>query len=121
MTGEILVVDDDPSILFTVKTLLDSPDMKVYTTDSGMDCLDRLAWGFKGLILMDIMMPELNGWDTIMSIIQAGLDRDNKICVFSAMDEGSLKQNPLNTHVAGYLQKPFDAETLFRTIEKHLV
>ena len=70
MDKEVMVVDDDPSIRDTVEIVLNTKGYSVCIAEGGRECLDKLRNGFRGLILMDVMMPKLDGWDTI-SMIEA--------------------------------------------------
>ena len=73
MARNILVVDDDASVLYTVRKVLESAGLSVDTASSGDDCIQKLKEGFKGLILMDIVMPNKDGWDTIREIVDKDL------------------------------------------------
>ena len=61
----IMVVDDDEDILFTVRSIFKRYPVHVETAKSGVECLEILSKGFRGVVLMDIMMPGMDGWDTI--------------------------------------------------------
>ncbi len=73
MDKQIMIVDDDPSIRATVEIVLNTKGYSICVVESGKRCLDKLREGFSGLILMDVMMPEMNGWDTIKSIEDEGV------------------------------------------------
>ncbi len=79
MDKKIMIVDDEPDILDSLKLVFEREDYDVITVDSGKKCLKELEKGFKGVILMDIMMPNLDGWDTIKEIVSQGLIRNVEI------------------------------------------
>ena len=62
MDKRIMVVDDDPDILIAIRKIFEREGYEVFTVDSGMDCISEIERGFKGVILMDIMMPEMDGY-----------------------------------------------------------
>ena len=81
MLQEVMVVDDEEALLYSVKRILELSGLKVETVKSGRECIERLKKGFKGLILMDILMPDMDGWDTIQEIINEGFAEGNIICI----------------------------------------
>ena len=84
MEKRIMVVDDDPDILIAIRKIFEREGYEVFTVDSGMDCLKELERGFKGIILMDIMMPFMDGWDTIEEITKRGYTKNVVISILTA-------------------------------------
>ena len=84
MEKRIMVVDDDPDILITIRKIFEREGYEVFTVDSGMDCIKELERGFKGIVLIDIMMPFMDGWDTIEEITKRGYAKNAKALVVSA-------------------------------------
>jgi CheY-like chemotaxis protein len=66
------VVDDNHTILETVKAMVEFVGHEALTADGGEACLEQLRGGFRGVILMDYVMPELNGFETIKAIVNEG-------------------------------------------------
>jgi len=58
-------VDDDPDILLSIRKIFKEQGYEVFTVNSGLDCIKELEHGFKGVILMDTIMPFMDGWYTI--------------------------------------------------------
>ena len=83
MDKKIMIVDDDPDILISIRKIFEREGYEVFTVDSGMDCIKELERGFKGIVLMDIMMPFMDGWDTIQEITNRGLSKNIRSEVFS--------------------------------------
>ena len=60
----VMIVDDDPDILKSLKQLLEAEGYKVYTYEDGYECLKGLKDGLKPtLIILDVMMPIMSGWE----------------------------------------------------------
>lgn len=116
----IMVVDDDPSILFTVETILEYANVRVVKAENGFLCLDHLEAGFRGVILMDIMMPEMDGWDTIREILARGLMEGNVISMITAKDVPDKKMEGLEEYVIDYIMKPFEPERLTSAVDQYL-
>ncbi len=113
----IMVVDDDSAILETVKMILASAGLDARTCGSGQECLQALRQGFRGLILMDIMMPRLDGWDTVAAMREEGLWEGNIVCMMTAVQDPGPKLEQLKECVLDYVRKPFSPEELLFAVE----
>ena len=118
MKKKLMVVDDDPDILITIRKIFENAGYEVLTVDSGSDCIDELKRGFKGVILMDIMMPFMDGWDTIREIIKRGFADDVAISIITAKGTPDHeKMKGLEAHVHDYIAKPFDIRDLIANVK----
>ncbi len=120
MDKQVMVVDDDPSVRATIEIVLNTKGYSICVVESGAKCLDKLREGFRGLILMDIMMPEMDGWDTISAIENEGLHGGNVICMLTAMHDPGPKLERLTEYVIDYVRKPFTSEDLLETVSEYL-
>ncbi len=115
--AEILVVDDNPMNLNVIKGLLKPTRMFVATASSGEECLEKLRYRTYDLVLLDHMMPGMDGIETIERIRRT----DKELPVYaltanSTVGEEFYKSKGFN----GYLGKPVDSSLLERTIMRHL-
>ena len=76
MDKKVMIVDDEPDLLASFKIVLEKNNYDVVTVTNGIDCLNELKKGFKGVILMDLMMPKMDGWETINQIVKKGYIKD---------------------------------------------
>lgn len=120
MDKQVMVVDDDPSIRATVEIVLNTKGHSICVVESGEKCLDKLREGFRGLILMDIMMPEMDGWDTISAIENEGLHGGNVICMLTAVHDPGPELEKLTEYVMDYVRKPFTPEELLEAVDEHI-
>ena len=67
---------------------------------------------------MDIMMPEMDGWDTIAAIVDEGLYEGNVICMLTAVHDPGPKMEALKERVLDYVRKPFTREELLAAVEE---
>lgn len=118
--NSVMIVDDEPSILIAVRVLLEPEGFEVLTVDSGAKCIEELKKGFRGVILMDIMMPRMDGWDTIKSLVDEGLIEGNIIVMLTAKDTPGEKMEGLQEYVIDYINKPFDPDELVSYIREYL-
>ena len=117
MPRNAMIVDDDPYIRIAIKELLEPEDITVYEADGAKQCLENMSQGFKGVILMDIMMPEMDGWDTIRAIVDQGYMPDNMIFMLTARETPDEKMLGLQEYIIDYITKPFEPEALMATVE----
>jgi signal transduction histidine kinase/CheY-like chemotaxis protein/HAMP domain-containing protein len=66
--GEVLIVDDDPDILYTLNEMVQATGCKTHLAKSGLECLKILEHLRPDLIMLDIMMPEMDGFQTLKNI-----------------------------------------------------
>lgn len=113
MEKKVMIVDDDPDILVSLRTIFEHQKFNVLAVDSGRDCIKELENGFKGIVLMDLIMPFMDGWDTIREIITRGLDKDVMIFIITAIGSpDSEKMKGLESYIYDYIPKPFDLRKL---------
>ena len=112
-----MVVDDDPDILVSLRTIFEHNGFEVLAVDSGKDCIKELEKGFKGIVFMDLIMPFMDGWDTIKEIINKGLDNDVLIFIITAIGSpDSEKMKGLETYIYDYIPKPFDLRKILTEV-----
>ncbi len=122
MNKKIMIVDDEQDILFSLKTLFECRDYDVITVDSGAKCIAELEKGFRGIVLIDIMMPEMDGWDTIEEIVNRGLMQNIEIEVITGKGtKNHEKMIGFEPYIHDYLTKPFIPEKLLSTIDERLM
>ena len=120
MDKKVLVVDDDSSIRMSVQMVFEDAGYQVTLAESGKNCLEILKNGYKGIILMDIMMPFMDGWETIQAIVDQNLHEGNIIAMLSAKNEADEQFDSLKEFIADYLSKPFEADELIAIVDKYV-
>lgn len=91
----------------------------VTTVSSGEDCLHEIENGYKGIILIDLMMPGMDGWDTINEIVNRGYIKDVSISIITGIGAKNYqKMSSLGSYIFDYLTKPIDINNLITSIEK---
>jgi len=118
--GNVLVVDDDPDTLFTINEILESCNCKTYLVKGGKECLAMLEKITPDIILLDIMMPEMDGFQTIANIKTH--PRWVNIPVFAVTAKAMLddKEVILKNGFDDYIPKPINSSMLSFKIKKAL-
>ncbi len=121
MTKKILIVDDEPDILFTVGQMLEMNGYEVEKAQNGKECIDKLNKLDKcpDLIILDIMMPGVSGWDAAAKIKDC-----EKWCnipiIFLTAKGDTMSIGMGNLSAEDYIVKPFDIEDLKKRVDKIL-
>lgn len=111
----ILVVEDNKEIQESLKMALEIEGYNVFTADNGKEGMEQLAKiPPPCMILLDLMMPVMNGWEFVEEINKNLMLSDIPIVVVSAF--GDKKGTPKTD---GYIQKPIDLDALLNTVCKH--
>ncbi len=116
-TYHVLVVDDESEIRDAIEIYLKHENLKVYQAANGLEALDLLDREDIHLVILDIMMPELDGIRTALRI------RDNKnipILMLSAKSEDTDKILGLNVGADDYMTKPFNPLELAARVKSQL-
>jgi DNA-binding response OmpR family regulator len=114
----IMVVDDDPDIVFSLQELFEREGFQVTTAENGRNCLLELEKGFQGIIILDLMMPIMDGAETIKKMTIDGFTDKNTIIVLTAKRIQGEEFNEIYPYIADYVTKPFDINILLETVKK---
>ncbi len=116
---KIMVVDNEPDIVDLTRTVLELGGYQVVTAYSGEECLRNLEKDKVDLVLLDIMMPGMSGWDVFNRINKKS--NQIKVAFMSVLEiSDKRKQVLLDEGLADYIMKPFDKETLLNRVDKIL-
>jgi signal transduction histidine kinase/CheY-like chemotaxis protein/HAMP domain-containing protein len=116
--GDILIVDDDPDTLFTINEIIKSIDYRTILAKNGKECLTILEDQVPDLILLDIMMPEMDGFQTIKKIRQNSKLAHLPVVAVTAKAMLGDQQVILKHGFNDLIPKPVDANTIAFKIEK---
>ncbi len=114
---EILVVEDDDATREMIARTLEKEGWTVDQAENGRIALDRVSIAQPGLILLDLMMPEMDGFEFVEALRKNANWRTIPIVVVTAMDLGEKERKMLNGQVEGILQKgAYTQEDLFTEV-----
>ena len=119
MMKKIMVVDNEPDIVDLTRTVLEIGGYEVLPAYSGEECLKKLEKNKVDLILLDIMMPGLSGWDVFNRVKKK--HSDIKIAFMSVLEiTDKRKKVLLDEGLSEYIMKPFDKDSLLDKIDEIL-
>ena len=115
----IVVVDDEPLSLKNARILLDSKDMKVSCLRSGSELLKVLANNDPDLILLDVMMPDMDGFETF-SAVRDYEERSGKskipVIFLTGENSSEIERRGLGKGASDFIHKPFDRDIMLQRI-----
>lgn len=115
MMKSILVVDDDLGIQKMFKDLLESYDYKVVQAASGGEALEKYLESKPDIVLMDILMPGMDGVKTTKKLLRQ--DKNAKIIVVTAVGKPGLEKGCIKAGAKAFIVKPFKIDQLLETIQ----
>ena len=113
----ILHVDDDSDTSIVVKTILEKAGYEVISKTSGKDVLEAVKKSKFDLVLLDIMMPDMSGWDLFNRLHTQ--DSNLKVAILSIIKLTSDKVDELmRSGLEDYITKPFERQDLVNRVKK---
>ena len=127
MTKEayILVVDDDPDILENIVTILETQPYRLATARDGKQCMKMLEQETPNLLILDLLMPRMDGWGVIREMrSERRFDKVPIMILSTVVEDASRRRYELETgmsmDVQEYIQKPARPAELLRLVDKLL-
>lgn len=115
----ILIVDDQPANRVVLRSLLEPLDFLVDESNSGADALDRLQFAKPDIILSDLMMPEMDGFEFCERLRHLGLTPAIPCIAISAASNDEVREKCLRTGFCELLGKPVHLDMLLNTLQQH--
>jgi len=113
----ILHVDDDADVLEVVKTILEKEGYEVVSVKDGTKALKKINLNNFDLLLLDIMMPDMSGWDLFSRIVK--VKSTYKVIFLTVLEISGVRLKELKKHgIQGYISKPFKRDDLVRKVKK---
>lgn len=122
MSKRVLVVDDDEDMQALLQTVLEGQEYEVVTAEDGLVALQELEKEAPDLIVLDLMMPRMDGYAFAEELRKRGLQATIPVIVLSA--DTNAKQNANQLGADSYMAKPFDVRDLLGEIShfmEHLI
>jgi CheY-like chemotaxis protein len=115
---KIIVVDDEPDVIYSIKEGLKN-NFEIIGADSGKQLFQKLESNFPDLILLDIMMPEMNGWQVLKRLKESDSLKNIPVIIISARKDKTAR-NAGRFYAEDYIEKPFAINDVKDIINKIL-
>lgn len=121
----ILIVDDDPDILDGIITILETQPYRLATARDGKKCIEMIANDKPDLLILDLLMPRMDGWGVIRELRSEPQYNEIPIMILTTViEDASRRRYELETGMAmdvqDYIQKPARPDDLINRVEKLL-
>lgn len=112
----VLIVDDDALIRGVVRTTLEDEHVDILEAADGAEALRIAAERTPSLILLDIMMPGIDGYEVCRKLRESEATRGTTVVMLTAKDSDESRERGLAAGADGYITKPFSPLELIRTV-----
>jgi two-component system chemotaxis response regulator CheY len=120
MGKAILVVDDSATVRKFVSVSLNMQGFEVITACDGMDALEKLPTSHIDLVITDLNMPNMDGFELIRALRESAQYRDLPVIILTSLDDEKSRQQGLDLGVHSYLVKPFSLEKIQYEVSKYV-
>jgi twitching motility two-component system response regulator PilH len=117
---KILIVDDSPTEMFRFKEILAKHGFEVIEATNGADGITIAQAELPDLVLMDVVMPGVNGFQATRQIARGATTKHIPIVIVSTKDQETDRVWGKRQGACDYLTKPIDENQLINTIKQHL-
>lgn len=116
----ILVVDDEPYMIRLLQHHIERAGYRMIKATNGREALDRIREDKPGLVLMDVMMPEINGLEVLAEIRNEPATRDLPVIIMTANAQRFTREEAETAGVSAFLTKPFSPTQLMAEVRRQL-
>ena len=120
MSKKILIVDDEPELIEMVKIRLESKDYNIITAADGEAGLAKAKAEKPDLILLDILMPDIDGFEVLKRLKQDRETSSMPVIMLTVSAKRNLIARASKMGAVDYIVKPFEGEELLKIVEKSL-
>lgn len=120
MTKRVLVVDDEPDLVTIVSALLEAEGYEVEAASDGIEAIESAQATPPDLILMDVMMPEMNGYQACRLLKNNPLTRHIPVIMLTAKAYQSDRYQGMDSGADEYLTKPYEDDRVIALVRSFL-
>lgn len=120
MSAKILIVEDDPNNLRLLELLLAHAGHNTHSASNGLECLQRVKEERPDLILMDVELPKLDGYETTRILRQDSSTAAIPIIGVSSFASAESHQAALDSGMNDYIEKPISVSNFVKQISPYL-
>jgi len=115
--AKVLVVDDSPTEIYQFKDMLEGMKFEVITAENGKDAIDIASSEQPDIVLMDIVMPDMNGFQATRQLSKDDKTKNIPVVIISSKDQETDKVWGERQGAKGYLTKPVKPDELLKVIK----
>lgn len=120
MERTVLIIEDEKLIIVSTQMVLEAAGFRVESAMNGEDGIAKAGETGPDLILLDIMMPGIDGWETLSRLKRDPATAGIPVVIFTAREHTRGHQKSSDLGAADYFRKPFEPDELIDLVEKHI-
>lgn len=117
---KILIVDDEPELVKAIEIRLKQANYEVLTAYDGLEGLEKAKKEKPDLILLDILMPNIDGYQTLSKLKEDGITKDVPVIMLTSKSQVNDVAEAIGLGAVDYIVKPFEPRILLEKIKKEL-
>jgi two-component system response regulator (stage 0 sporulation protein F) len=115
--ASILVVDDEPDVRLLIRVILEREGHDVKEAGDGAEALDLVQRVDPDVILLDIRMPGIDGWEVLEQLRESGRLSSTAVVMISAHSTPTVAQEAIDLGCRAFITKPFRAQDVTSTVQ----
>jgi DNA-binding response OmpR family regulator len=112
LARRVLVVDDEPQVVWVLQLALDAEGYEVLTARDGVEALAQISQGHPELMVLDVMMPRMDGWSVMREMSKLPLEERPRVVMVTALASSRDRATAAELGADAYVPKPFDMDQL---------
>ncbi len=120
MERTILIIEDEKLIIVSTQMVLEAAGFRVESATNGEAGISKARELRPDLILLDIMMPGIDGWEALTRLKRDPETAPIPVIIFTAREHTRGHQKSTEMGAADYFRKPFEPDELIELVEKHI-
>jgi DNA-binding response OmpR family regulator len=112
LAHRVLVVDDEPQVVWVLQLALDAEGYEVLTAHDGVEALAQISQGHPELMVLDVMMPRMDGWSVMREMSKLPLEERPRVVMVTALASSRDRATAAELGADAYVPKPFDMDHL---------
>jgi two-component system response regulator MprA len=113
----VLVVDDEPQVVWVLQFSLESEGYQTYTAHDGLEALDQIQRHHPPLMVLDVMMPRMDGWTVLQELAKLPAEERPRVVMVTALSTLKDRAKAEALGADAYVPKPFDVDELLDVLE----
>ena len=113
----VLVVDDEPQVVWILEFSLQGEGYETFSAHDGMEALDQIRRYRPDLMVLDVMMPRMDGWSVLEALAEMPLEERPRVIMVTALASASDRDRAIRLGAEAFVPKPFDMEHLVGVLQ----
>jgi|SRR6266516_1400484 CheY-like chemotaxis protein len=112
----VLVVDDEPQVVWVLQFSLEAEGYRTFAANNGVEALREIAEHHPNVMVLDIMMPTMDGWSVLRETMKLPREQRPRVVVVSALASVRDRAKATELGADAYVPKPFDVDDLLAVL-----